>query len=75
MATERLVLDVNGMHCSSCGMLVDEALEDLPGVTWAATSVRGGTTVVDHDPALTGTEALLAAITDLGYTAAPAEKG
>lgn len=29
---EKLVLNVEGMHCGSCEMLVKTALEDLPGV-------------------------------------------
>ncbi|MFP5377090.1 MAG: heavy-metal-associated domain-containing protein [Acidimicrobiia bacterium] len=30
MATTELRVD--GMHCASCGMLIDDAVEDLPGV-------------------------------------------
>jgi S1-C subfamily serine protease len=40
MVTTTAVLQVAGMHCASCGMLVDTALEGLPGVRRAGTKVR-----------------------------------
>ena len=41
---------VSGMHCASCGMLIDDVVEDLAGVVTSATSVRRGRTVVTYDP-------------------------
>ncbi len=41
---------VGGMHCTSCGMLIDDMVEDLAGVVTSSTSVRRGRTVVTYDP-------------------------
>lgn len=59
---------VTGMHCGSCGMLIDEALEDLAGVRRAQTSLRAGRTTVEADVGVT-VEAVAAAIAQLGYQA------
>jgi Cu+-exporting ATPase len=60
---------VSGMHCPSCGMLIDETLEELPGVHRSQTSVRAGRTIVDVDPVTANEDTLIAAITAAGYTA------
>ena len=71
MPPRRTALRVSGMTCTSCGMLIDEALEDLPGVRRAATKLRKARTVVDHDDDVTDVPELVRTITDLGYGAAP----
>jgi copper chaperone len=60
---------VDGMHCPSCGILVDETLEALPGVLAARTRVRRGRTVVTYDPGLVRRAEILAALQRLGYEA------
>ena len=65
----RQQLSVEGMHCSSCGMLIDDALEDLPGVTSAATNVRKKRCVVDYEPGQVDVERIVGAIEALGYRA------
>lgn len=66
MATTELRVD--GMHCASCGMLIDDAVEDLPGVASSSTNVRRKRTRVDYDPAATDPGAIARAIAELGYT-------
>jgi copper chaperone len=60
---------VTGMHCGSCGLLIDEALEETPGVHQAQTSVRAGRTVVVADPAVVDPATLTAVIETAGYHA------
>ncbi len=60
---------VTGMHCASCGLLIDETVEELSGVCRAQTSVRAGRTVVDADPRLVDPGTIAAAIIDAGYPA------
>jgi len=60
---------VTGMHCASCGMLIDDAVEELGGVRSCATDARRGRTVVRFDPAATSPEAIAAAIEEAGYRA------
>lgn len=62
-------LRVDGMHCASCGLLIDDALEDLTGVTRSETSLREGRTIVHLDPAMCSPDQLVAAVAEAGYTA------
>jgi copper chaperone len=64
-----ITVRVDGMHCASCGLLVDDAVEDLPGVHSSQTSTRDGRTVVRLDPAQCSPQDIVAAITALGYQA------
>ena len=59
---------VTGMYCASCGLLVDDTLEELPGVRSAQTSVRSGRAVVETDDTITVQE-VAATITATGYPA------
>ncbi|GAD83337.1 heavy-metal-associated domain-containing protein [Nocardia asteroides NBRC 15531] len=59
---------VEGMHCGSCALLIDDTLEDLPGVRSTQTSRKNHRTIVDLDPTTT-TGDVIAAIAELGYTA------
>jgi copper chaperone len=69
--TRRQTFVVEGMHCASCGLLIDEALEDLDGVRSSATSVRTGRATVEFDPAQCTPADVVAAIAEAGYTARP----
>lgn len=62
-------LEVDGMHCASCGLLIDDTLEDLPGVVRAETRTRNGRTTVQVDSDRCTPDQLVAAIAEAGYTA------
>ena len=68
-----LVLSVEGMHCGSCGLTIDDAVEDVLGVARATTSFKTGLTEVvlseGADPAQVGPDAV-AAVISTGYGAA-----
>lgn len=64
-----LVLAIAGMHCASCGMLIDEAVEDLPGVVRSRTDGRTERTTVELDGTGAGTPEIVAAIEAEGYRA------
>ena len=66
-----LHIDIRGMHCSSCGLLVDETLEDLDGVSRCRTDVRRGQAHLEYDPTRVTPNDIRAAIDDLGYQATP----
>jgi copper chaperone CopZ len=70
-ATARL--KTTGMHCSSCSMLVDLTLGDLPGVVSTKTDHASGDTVVAYDPDAVGVDAIIDAIRSVGYDAEPVE--
>lgn len=68
-----LVLTVEGMHCGSCGLTIDDAIEDVPGVARATTSFRTGLSkVVLADGAHRNTVVpqVVGAVTVAGYRAA-----
>lgn len=67
--TVTYAFQVEGMHCASCGLLIDDALEDLDGVKRAQTSVRSCISTVELDPARCTPDDILAAVAALGYTA------
>ena len=67
--TTTYTFTVTGMHCASCGMLIDDALEELPGVHRSQTSVRAGRTLVDVDAAQVDPLVIAAVITATGYPA------
>jgi copper chaperone len=71
----QVVLLVEGMHCSSCGLLIDDELEDIPGVHSVSTDVKTGrTTVCLEEGAVVQTAALIAAVEQAGdYTARPVD--
>ena len=66
-----LAFTVTGMHCASCGLLIDDTLEDLDGVERSETDTKRGRTIVVVDPATT-TSQIVAAIAEAGYHAEPA---
>lgn len=62
---------VQGMHCASCALLIDDALADLPGVRGARTRVKAGLSTVELDLTQSQPEDVISAIEQLGYHAAP----
>ncbi len=65
---------VEGMHCASCGLLIDDTLADLVGVRGSNTSVRSGVCSVDVHPERCAPTDVVSAIEELGYSAQLAEK-
>ena len=65
-------LKITGMTCDSCAAHVKGALEKVPGVQSAEVSYRKGVALLATDPD-TSPEALIAAVTGLGYRAALAD--
>jgi Cu+-exporting ATPase len=62
-------LAITGMHCASCGILIDEVLEELPGVRRSSTSVRKEVCEVAFDDSQTSLQKINAEISTLGYRA------
>jgi copper chaperone len=69
-----LQFEVEGMHCSNCGILIDECVEELQGVRSSRTKVRKGMTLVELEASAVPPEVIAAAISDLGYRARPVMK-
>lgn len=60
-------IKLNGMHCVSCSLNIDGAVEDLPGVKSSSTSYAKGESRVEFDPSTVSEDRIKAAIEQLGY--------
>ena len=69
MSTSTHVFRVEGMHCGSCSLLIDDTLEDLPGVSQAQTELKAARSTVVLDTTRTDPQQIIDTIADLGYTA------
>lgn len=68
MSTETVVFRVEGMHCGSCSMLIDDTLEDLPGVSHSHTELKPARATVTLNTNSTGPQQVIDAVAALGYT-------
>lgn len=66
---KKLDLQVTGMHCPSCSMLVEMTLEELDGVEAVACNHATGLTTVTFDETTVEPAALEGAIEAVGYGA------
>ncbi|ABW15093.1 Heavy metal transport/detoxification protein [Parafrankia sp. EAN1pec] len=62
---------VEGMHCGSCSLLIDDALEDLPGVRTTQTALKQARTTVELDLSQNSPQDVVKVIEELGYRASP----
>ncbi len=60
-------LQVTGMRCGGCEVLVKEALEELEGVREAEASHLKGTVVVDYEPETVSIASLATVIEEQGF--------
>jgi Cu+-exporting ATPase len=67
---QKINLDITGMHCASCVMHIEEALQALPGVRAASVNLATEKATVEVDPAKAQIEALVRAVEAAGYGAA-----
>ena len=64
---EKITLKIKGMHCTSCAMNIDGALEDTEGVQSAETSYAQSKVTVNFDPKKIDQEKIAKIIADEGY--------
>jgi copper chaperone CopZ len=69
MTTSTHVFRVDGMHCGSCPLLIDDTLEDLPGVSRSHTELKAARSTVWLDTTHTNAQQVIETITGLGYAA------
>ena len=63
----KTVIRIDGMHCASCAISVDDTLEALDGVHSSKTSYARSLVKIDHDPDRVDAQRLHDAITRAGY--------
>jgi copper chaperone CopZ len=68
---QKITFAITDMHCTSCAINIDGALEDTAGVYSANTSYAQAKTVVEYDPSQVKPDQLQKLIADQGYTVEP----
>lgn len=63
------ILRAEGFSCPSCVARIEKQIGRLAGVTGVTVFFSSARIEIDHDPAVVGTDALLAAVSKAGYTA------
>jgi Cu+-exporting ATPase len=64
---KKITLQLKGMHCTTCSVLIDTVLEELPGVKTSKTSYADQKVEVEFDPAKVDTNQLIQVIKSEGY--------
>ena len=64
-------LDLGGMHCSACATRIQRSLNKLPAVASASVNLATHRAFVSYDPLRADDGDLCAAVTAVGYSAAP----
>jgi copper chaperone CopZ len=64
-------LAVEGMHCESCVLLIEEVLAERPGVSSSSVDLESALATVAYDPSRLGLDDLRSAIEEAGYSATP----
>ncbi len=62
-------LRIDGMHCSSCELLIEKVAMQTDGVLWAASSYATSTARIIYDPDLIDEPKLTSALSQSGYHA------
>ena len=71
-STVRTLLRAEGFSCPSCVGKIEKQVGRLDGVSDVKVSFASARIEVDHDPATTSVDDLVAAVAEAGYTARPA---
>lgn len=66
---KKVTLKLKGMHCTSCSVLIDTVLEELPGVKSSKTSYAEQKVELEFDPAKSTIPQFISAIKVEGYEA------
>ena len=69
MTKKKHVLKIDGMHCSSCAMIIDGDLEDTKGVVSANTNYAKQMTEIEFDEEEIKIEKIIEVVKKSGYNA------
>lgn len=67
MATEKVMLDIEGMTCAACEVRIEKGLQRIEGVESATVNLATNSAVVEYKEGVTSVEAILEKIKKLGY--------
>ncbi|MGM5483392.1 MAG: heavy-metal-associated domain-containing protein [Nanobdellota archaeon] len=64
---KNIKFDVKGMHCSSCEILIKDALEETEGITYSEVSCRDGKALVCYDEKIIDQNKIKNIVKEEGY--------
>jgi Cu+-exporting ATPase len=64
-------LDISGMHCASCSLLIKKSLESQKGVLEANVNYSTGKATVKYDPLTSTVDKFISTVKEIGYGAMP----
>ena len=67
MASEHLILRIEGLQSEREKAGIKRFLEGVEGVTWTCVDGEAGTVVVLYDPEVTSQDSVLGALVEAGY--------
>ena len=71
MASQKIKLSIEGMHCGSCAAGIQMLLQNTEGVINASADYDSKSGEVEFDPEKVKLEEVLKAVEELGYKATP----
>src|SRR5260370_22935500 len=71
---ERILVAIEGMHCTSCATGIKVMLKRTPGVISAEVSYERREVDVEYDPSRTSPDKIVEAISNMGYKASVKER-
>ena len=67
---KKITLNITGMHCKSCRMLLEDSIGDLKGVASVNVSVEKGTALIEFDESAVALKQIKQAIEQDDYKVA-----
>ncbi|ALF10959.1 heavy metal translocating P-type ATPase [Parageobacillus thermoglucosidasius] len=67
VATEKVMLDIEGMTCAACAARIEKGLQRMEGVERATVNLATNSAVVEYNEGIISVEAILEKIKKLGY--------
>lgn len=68
-SAQRITFAIQGMHCTSCALVIDDALEEVPGIISSKTEYARSQVQVEYDASVVTKAQMLEAIAAQGYQA------
>lgn len=66
---KKIILKIDGMHCTSCALNIDFDLEDLTGIKSSKTNYAKQLSEIEYDETKVNLDQILKQIKQTGYTA------
>src|SRR3989339_1516448 len=66
---KKITLDITGMHCASCGMLITKRIQREPGIKYVNVNQTTEKATIEFDETKSSENSIISSIESLGYKA------